>query len=108
MPILVRPMRPDEARRFLEIHHAAVHEIASKDYPASVIDAWAPMPITDHEIEALQANNDNEIRLIAEIDEEPVGLGVLVVAKSELRACYVAPSATRKGVGSALVREIER
>jgi putative acetyltransferase len=52
--------------------------------------------------------HDNEIRLIAEIDGEAVGIGALVVKNSELRACYVAPSATRKGVGSALVAEIER
>ena len=37
-----------------------------------------------------------------------MGIGALVVKNSELRACYVAPRATRKGVGSALVAEIER
>ena len=40
-------MRPEEARRFLEIHHAAVRDIAAKDYPASVVEVWAPLPITD-------------------------------------------------------------
>jgi putative acetyltransferase len=37
-----------------------------------------------------------------------VGLGVIVPQNAELRACYVHPNAARKGVGSALVREIER
>src|SRR4030095_5979848 len=54
------------------------------------------------------ANSDHEIRLIAEVDGVPVGIGALVPQKSELRACYVAPSAARKGVGTALVRAIER
>jgi putative acetyltransferase len=49
-----------------------------------------------------------EIRLLAEINGEIVGLGAIVLAKNELRACYVVPSAARKGVGSALVREVER
>ena len=31
-----------------------------------------------------------------------------MLGNSELRACYVAPSAARRGVGSALVAEIER
>ena len=31
-----------------------------------------------------------------------------MIASSELRACYVEPEAARKGVGTALVREIER
>jgi putative acetyltransferase len=51
---------------------------------------------------------DNELRVIAEIGGAVVGLGVLDVAKEELRACYVAPGAIRKGVGTALVRELER
>src|SRR4029079_12736824 len=63
---------------------------------------------TNAAIEAFLANRDNEIRLMAEIDGEPVGIGVLVVSKSELRACYVAPSSARRGVGSALVAELER
>jgi len=39
MPVSVRPMQADEARRFLEIHHDSVRGLAVKDYPPSVIDA---------------------------------------------------------------------
>ena len=46
--------------------------------------------------------------MIAELGGEPVGIGAIVVANSELRACYVLPTAARRGVGSALVAEIER
>jgi putative acetyltransferase len=53
-------------------------------------------------------NPDEEIRLIAEIDGRPVGIGAIVVANSELRACYVSPGAARRGVGTAIVAEIER
>jgi putative acetyltransferase len=105
--ITVRDLRPEEARRFLEIHHAAVRGIAAKDYPASVVEVWA-RPITDEVIERFLANRDGETRLVAELDGEPVGIGAVVVSNSELRACYVAPSAARRGVGSALVAEIER
>ena len=35
-------------------------------------------------------------------------MGVLVVATNELRVCYVSPTAICKGVGSAIIREIER
>ena len=45
---------------------------------------------------------------MAEIDGQCVGIGAIVVGNSELRACYVAPGAARRGVGSALVAEIER
>src|SRR5713101_8225527 len=100
-------MRPEDARRFLEIHHAAVRGIAANDYPTSVVEAWA-RPITDQVIERFVANRDQEVRLVAEIDGEPVGIGAIVVSNSELRACYVAPSAARRGVGSALVAKIEQ
>ena len=104
----IRPMRAREARRFLEIQRASVRDIAAKDYPASVIEKWAPLPITDEIVERFLRNRDREIRLMAEIDGHAVAIGALVVASSELRACYVAPGAARRGVGSAVVAEIER
>ena len=100
-------MRPEEAHRFLEIQGAAVRGLAAKDYPASVVEAWA-RPITDQSIARFLANHDKEIRLLAEIDRHAVGIGALVVENAELRACYVAPSAARRGIGTALVAEIER
>ena len=78
------------------------------DYPLAVIEAWAPMPVTEEATDRVRANRDNEYRLIAEIDGQVVGIGALLVESSELRACYVAPAAGRRGVGSGLVHEIER
>lgn len=107
MSIVVRPWRQDEARRFLEIHHEAVRHLAVGDYPASVIDAWAPLPVTDDAVAWLLANRDREIRMVAEMDGTLVGIGALVVRGAELRACYVLPDAARRGVGTALVEAIE-
>jgi putative acetyltransferase len=108
LQIVVREMRSADARAFLEVHHAAVRSTAVGDYPLAVIEAWAPMPVTEEAAEQVWANHDNEYRLIAEIDGQIVGIGVLVFESSELRAVYVAPAAGRRGVGSALVQEIER
>jgi putative acetyltransferase len=101
-------MRPGDARAFLEVHHAAVRGSAAKDYPVAVIEAWAPMPLTDDVMERVRANPDREYRLIAEIGNRVVGIGALVFENSELRACYVEPEMGGRGVGSALVSEIER
>jgi hypothetical protein len=57
MSVTIREMRPEDARRFLEIHHAAVRHIAANDYPTSVVEAWA-RPITDQVIERFVANRD--------------------------------------------------
>jgi putative acetyltransferase len=108
MPIEVRQMRAEDARSFLAVHHAAVRGIAAKDYPPTVIEHWAPVPITEKHVDRFRANPEDEVRILAEINGKIVGLGAIVLGKNELRACYVLPSAVRKGVGSALVREIEQ
>ncbi len=106
--IAVRPLRPDEARAFLEVHHAAIRGIPNGIYPLEVIEAWSSPPVTEAVIERFLQNPGEEIRLVAEVDGQIVGIGALVVANSELRACYIHPAAARQGVGSALVSEIER
>jgi putative acetyltransferase len=108
MSVRIREMRPEEARIFLEVHHAAVRGLAAKDYPREVIDAWAPLPIVDQHIEKVRSNPDDELRLIAELDDRVVGIGSLIAKSEDFRACYVTPEASRRGVGSAIVRAIER
>ena len=108
MSLIVRKMRPADARAFLEVHHAAVRSIAAKDYAPDVIEALAPLPLTRRLIAGVCANRDGEYRLIAEIDGRVVGIAAFVARNNELRACYVSPQASRKSVGSALIREIER
>jgi putative acetyltransferase len=104
---LIREMRPEEARIFLEVHHAAVRGLAARGYAPEVIDAWAPLPILDEHVDKVRSNPDGELRLVAEIDGRVVGVGSLVAENDELRACYVTPRASRRGIGSALVRAIE-
>lgn len=106
MHIAIRDIGPDEAEVFLRVHHAAVRGIAAKDYPPEVIENWAP-PIDDAALVRFLTNPDGEHRVIAEIDGTAVGIGAIVVAKCELRACYVVPEAARQGVGSAIVRRLE-
>ena len=107
MAVTVRPIRAGEERLYLEIVGRAIRGLAAPHYPAEAIEGWVP-PLTDDYVEDIARNADNEIRLIAELDGTPVGIGALVAAGSELRACYVAPDAARRGCGTAIVGEIER
>jgi putative acetyltransferase len=107
MPIVVRPLRPDEGRMYLEIVNSAIRGLAISHYPPDAIEGWL-VPVTEESVRDLMQNRDDEIRLVAELDERPVGIGALIVGRSELRACYVSPEAARRGCGSALVHEIER
>ena len=107
MALVIREIRDYDARAFLEVHHAAVRRLAARDYPADIIEAWAPLPITSDAVEAVTANPENEIRFVADSGGLLVGLACLVVANNELRACYVAPDVARTGVGKALLMRIE-
>ena len=106
-PVVVRALREGEEQRFLAIHRRSVRGLAAWHYPPEVIDSWSA-PITGDALRAFHDNVDHEIRLIAERRGEPVAIGALVVAGSELRACYVVPEAAGCGVGRAVVHEIER
>lgn len=105
--VFVKPFKSIDSTTWLNIHHAAIRAYASEKYSLNIIDEWAP-DITAEEISKVAANPDCEIRFIAELNGEPVGIGALVVANSELRACYVSPQGARRGVGKAIVREIEQ
>ncbi|WFT86834.1 GNAT family N-acetyltransferase [Rhizobium leguminosarum] len=106
--VSVREMCPEDTRAFLEVHRAAVRGTAANDYPSEVIETWAPLPLSDELIQKVRANPDEELRWVAEIDGKIVGIGALVTKNAEIRACYVSPAVARKGVGSALLRKIER
>jgi putative acetyltransferase len=49
-------MRVEDARTFLEVQRAAVRCIAAKDYAPDVIDAWAPIPVTEKQVEQVRSN----------------------------------------------------
>lgn len=72
-----------------------------------MIDGWAP-PITNETVAAFLENPDCEICVVAELDGEIVGIGSVVPHLSQPRACYVSPKGARKGVGTRIVRELER
>ena len=107
MRVTVRPLRDDEIRLYLELHERAIRGLAASHYSPADIEGWV-VPATDENLRRLTCNADREISFLAELHGNPVGIGALVVEKSELRAVYVAPEGSRRGCGSALVREIER
>lgn len=107
MPVTVRPLRDDEIRLYLQIHERAVRGLAATHYSREDIEGWV-VPATEENLRRVTLDADREVRLVAELDGSPVGIGALVPAESELRAVYVSPEGARRGCGSALVREIER
>ena len=104
MVVTVRRLRDDEIRLYLEIHERAIRGLAGSHYSQGAIEGWV-VPPTDENVRRLGSNADREIRLVAELDGRPVGIGALVLETAELRAVYVAPEGARQGCGTALVQE---
>jgi putative acetyltransferase len=107
MAIAVRRLQSEELRLYLEIVNESVRGLAASHYDEGAIAGWV-VPITESTLADLERNADDEVRLLAELDGRPAGIGALVVGHAELRACYVRPAAARHGCGSAIVRAIER
>ena len=107
MSFVIRPVSPDDARDALEAHHSAVRTTAARDYSAEIVEHWAPLPVTEKSVARFNANPDGEFRFVADQSGNVVGFAAIVVDKEELRACYVAPSAARQGVGRALIQKLE-
>jgi len=112
MEVLVRPARKGEGAAILTVHRRAIHEIARADYPQEVLDAWGT-PISDADLTQKGADFDRkvengEIVIVAEINGCIAGFGEIIPAKCELLAVYVSPDFKRRGVGRAILCELER
>jgi len=106
--MIVRPLLQGDARAALEARRAAVRHSAARDYySADILEQWAPPPITDEAITKFLENPDGEVRFVAELDGKIVGLAAIAPLNCELQACYVAPEAGGKGVGTALLLALE-
>ena len=107
MPITIRLMRPGDAAAFLAVHRAAVRALAAPAYDPAVIEAWAPLPVGETEVERLAANEAGGYRLVALSGKCVVGIAAMAVKQGELIACYVDPAHAGSGIGTALIRAIE-
>ncbi len=112
MTISVRDARRDEWPDVLKIHRRAIHETAAVDYPKEVLNAWGS-PLNDDDAPRTLAEFDaklerGQIVLVAEINGRLAGFGELKPEQNELVALYVNPDFGRQGVGSAILRELER
>jgi putative acetyltransferase len=104
----VRFAKSEDARGILEAHYSAVHHTAARDYPLEILRVWST-PITPERIDQYLRNAlPNETTVVAEIHGRIAGFGVIIESLNELRAVYVAAEFGNQGVGSALLRELER
>lgn len=106
----VREARPDDARAMLECHVAAIEARGPVAYDDAQVAAWAERDRAEYPIE-----DDDHYVVVAEVrDDRPgpgdrhvVGFGDLDAAEGEVQAVYVHPDFDRRGVGSALLDDLQ-
>jgi putative acetyltransferase len=105
----IRPASVEDAEGIVRAHYSAVHETAVKDYAAPVLAAWS-RPVSARRITAHRTKMQTEKAIVSYVavddSNKVLGFGELVPPET-LGAIYVAASAGRRGVGSALIKTLE-
>jgi len=99
----IRKAGVKDTAQLANMHIASIKALCNGHYSKEQIAAWtgALKPRGyEHALQSLAF-------LVAEDDGEILGFGMLDVAASEIRAIYVAPLASGRGVGSRLLAELE-
>lgn len=106
--LIIRPARLGDALAIAALHHVSVHALAGAFYPPEVLAHWSP-PVTlaGAERRYREGQEDGGLTLLAERNGELAGFGVVVPEAGEIAACYVAPEASRQGVGKVLLNAME-
>ena len=102
-PIAIRPYKAEDAATLVDVFRAAVRGIASQDYSAAQLRAWAPDQI---EVEAFARGRAGNATWIAEVSGRVAGFGDLE-PDGHVDMLYVHPDFKRRGVGRALIEHIE-
>lgn len=106
--MLIRAGVASDAKAVIDLHFAAVRHQPSRFYSLEIINAWSAPPDENRYTRWRRSlESGNEIVLIAEVSGQVCGFGSLCVSEQQLRALYVDPGFGRRGVGSALLFQLE-
>lgn len=104
--LLIRPYRDTDARATRSIFERAVRVTAAAHYTAEQRTAWVPDDPLAVVLDDWAARRAAVTTWVAEIDDSVVGFTDLDVEIGYLDMLFVDPDAGRRGVGSALIRQV--
>jgi GNAT superfamily N-acetyltransferase len=103
-PIFIRRARPEDAASIWSVRTRAIRELCRGCYTDKEINDWAssPMPPTFATV-----MRDTEF-FVAEQDATIIGHAFLDTDREEIAAVFVSPDHVRTGVGSRLLKTLEK
>ena len=104
--LLIRPYRDTDARATRSIFERAVRVTAAAHYTAEQRTAWVPDDPLAVVLDDWAARRAAVTTWVAVIDDSVVGFTDLDVETGYLDMLFVDPDAGRRGVGSALIRQV--
>jgi len=103
--ISIRLATTGDALAIAEVRCNAIQNIAATYYDRTALEEWAG-PVEERVPKLL--SNSADVRIVVERNDQIVGYGELVTNESLIGACYVSSEVGRRGVGKAIVAELER
>ncbi len=105
----IRRGDPSDANEIAAAHRDSIHSIGPRFYPPTIVDDWGEGLTPELYVEAMEAG---EVFFIAlgQIDTAPAVLGFATYRIDDARdggSVYVRGAATRRGIGSALLRTVQ-
>jgi putative acetyltransferase len=100
-----RQARRADADDLLRIKRAAIDAIADEHYDRHERAAWRPDDARETFAEAVESDQFDV--LLAVVDDDPVGYGVLNADAGRIDALFVRPDHEREGIASSLLGQLE-
>jgi putative acetyltransferase len=101
--MLVRRATLTDGPGIFRVHVAAVRELCAGHYSAEQLQAWVGGKTATSYDQALA----QRVMFVGVEHNEIVGFGQLNLGEREVEAIYVAPSSSRRGLGSRLLAHLE-
>jgi putative acetyltransferase len=102
--LFVRRAIAADAEAIHALHMASIRTLGASHYSGAQLEAWCG----ERSATSYLAPIATKVVVVAEHRKTVCGFGQLDPAAQEIEAVYVSPSTTRKGIGSAILRELER
>ena len=93
-----------DAEAVRQVHGTSIRQVCAADYSARQIEAWAS-PARIEQYQFAIARHEFHVAVASAI---VIGFSELDRERGEVKAVYVDPAWLRRGVGSALLAELER